>query len=475
MKRFQVSVLGFCLLLASFRAFAEPPYDAIVIGAGVAGLTAAEELSAQDKKILILEARDRLGGRVYSDYSWGFSIDLGASWIHGASGNALNDLVGNYPVVANTYSETEPAAMLKDFSLYDKEGKPVPDDVRKRFYQLAKEFDEFCDSGVGKESYESRFETFAANRNLSQADRDLLYYALENIYTYEFAENLKRVSPTIFRAYDRSKSHGINALLPSGYFQLFRRFAEKVPKKFRQVVKAVDYSKQPIEVTTQDTHYFADKVVVTVPLGVLKSGKIKFTPKLPARKMAAIGKLGVGNYEKLYLQFDRVFWDKDKEWIGKLPRERRRAFNLFNYYKYTQKPVLIAFTSGQLARDMEKKGHLQEWVMKRLKMMYGDDIPQPIQVKQTHWGQDPNTLGSYSYLPAKEDPALYEDMAKPVADKLFFAGEATSKSDPSTVLGAYLSGIRAAKEASRTWGQRVGDLCGSDSASTGEECRLKTV
>lgn len=268
---------------------------------------------------------------------------------------------------------------------------------------------------------------------------------MENIYTYEFADNLTKLSRNVHSASEASIASGKNALVPEGYFQLFRSLTQHVPIHLNQIVSQINYGPDGVNIITQHEKYHANQVIITVPLGVLKANAIKFHPALPKDKRAAISQLGMGSYEKLYLLFDKVFWDKDKEWIGMLPQNEQEAFNIFNYYKYTKKPVLIVFTSGKLARDMEKE-HLTEWVMQHLRRIYGNNIPKPIKNKKTHWGSDPFTRGSYSYLPVNVDKSVIDTLAQPVANRLYFAGEATSNTDPSTVHGAYLSGIRAAEE-----------------------------
>ncbi|MCE0721700.1 MULTISPECIES: flavin monoamine oxidase family protein [Legionella] len=434
------------LLLVVPWSWATHSYDTIIIGAGVSGLTAAKQLHQAHQDVLIIEAKDRLGGRVHTDYNWGFAIDLGATWIHGIEHNPLLPLLNQHAIVPNSYNNSKSTDMLKDFALYNSEGKPVSESSLKLFSSLAHEFIHYSKTQNIMLSFEQNFTAFAQKKKLDTDQRALLHYALENIYTYEFADNLTQLSRNVYSAYEGSISSGKNALIPEGYFQLFQKFSRHIPIHLNEIVQQIDYTSEDVRVITQKETYHAKHVIITVPLGVLKSNKIIFRPSLPKNKSNAIAQLKMGNYEKLYLLFDKVFWNKDKEWIGMLPKNKEEAFNIFNYYKYTKKPVLIVFTGGKLAREMEKRGHLNEWAMQRLRMIYGANIPEPIKVKQSHWVSDPFTLGSYSYLPINVDKNVIALLAKPVAGKLYFAGEATSITDPSTVHGAYLSGLRAAHE-----------------------------
>lgn len=116
----------FVLLTSSIHSsWAEHCYDTVIIGAGVAGLTAAKQLHDAQQDVLVLEAKNRLGGRVYTNYSWGFATDLGATWVHGIEHNPLLPLIKNETVVLNSYNNSEPIEMLKDFALYDTDGSPL--------------------------------------------------------------------------------------------------------------------------------------------------------------------------------------------------------------------------------------------------------------------------------------------------------------------------------------------------------------
>lgn len=433
------------LLFLFKSSLAEHRYDTIIIGAGVSGLTAAKQLHQAQQDVLILEAKNRIGGRVDTNYNWGFAIELGASWIHGIEHNPLIPLLGKLSIATTSYDNSNLIAMLEDFSLYDNSGKPVSKYELHLFSSLAYEFLQYCQTRNTLISFEQNFTEFAKQKKLTSKQSSLLYYALDNIYTYEFADNLPQLSLNSYFVSEESTATGKNAIIPAGYFQIFQQFSQHIPLYLNQVVREIDYDADGVTIITQNDTYHAKQAIITVSLGVLKSNKILFRPRLPKEKRDAIAQLQMGNYEKLYLLFDKVFWDKDKEWIGMLPRNKEEAYNIFNLYKYTQKPILIVFTSGKLARNMEK-GPLTHWVMHHLRQIYGSNIPEPIKTKRTHWASDPYTLGSYSYLPKDIDKKMITLLAKPVAGKLYFAGEATSTTDLSTVHGAYLSGMRVTQE-----------------------------
>lgn len=441
---FILRVLILCWFISPL-AFAMQNYDVIVIGAGVSGLTAANKLHKAHKKVLILEAKDRLGGRVYTTYDWGFATDLGASWIHGIKDNPLMSLLGNMKFYTNTYSDSKPQSLFRDFALYSSNGKRMPQAGIQEWTELTNDFIHYARQQNKTTTYQDIFNAYAHSKALNHQQKALLYYALINMYTYEFAADLNVLSPNTTSICDDSDNYGKNVILPEGYFKLFAPLSHGVQINLNQVVHQINYGTQGVDVVTQNNTYHAEKVIVTVPLGVLKAGKIAFNPELPKSKRLAIEQMGMGHFEKLYLLFDQVFWDKDKEWLGMLPKDENSGFNIFNYYKYTKKPILIFFTSGQLAQKMEMQ-QLTDWAMAQLKTMYGNTIPYPIKIKKTFWGSDPYTLGSYSYLPFNVDKKVIQDLAEPVNKQVYFAGEATSPTSISTVHGAYQSGLRVAAE-----------------------------
>lgn len=159
-------------------------YDTIIIGAGVSGLTAAHHLHNAKQKVLVIEAKNRLGGRVYTSYDWGFATDLGASWIHAIENNPLLPLIGKQSIIINSYSNSDPVAMLTNYALYDSEGKPVSKLTQDLFSSLTREFLRYCQTRSQMISFAQNLTTFAKQKKLTADQLALLSYALENIYTY---------------------------------------------------------------------------------------------------------------------------------------------------------------------------------------------------------------------------------------------------------------------------------------------------
>ncbi|KAI7280705.1 hypothetical protein KC345_g4585 [Hortaea werneckii] len=205
----------------------------------------------------------------------------------------------------------------------------------------------------------------------------------------------------------------------------------------------------------------ADEVVVTAPLGVLKSDMMDFDPPLPPWKEGAIKRMGFGLLNKLILLYDKPFWDDDRDMFGFLNEaeiegsldptdyaaKRGRFYLIWNATKISGRPMLVALLAGNSAFEAEQteSQSLVDDVTKRLRKTWGEDIPAPLEFIVSRWKKDPFTRGTYSYVGPETRPGDYDLMAKPVGN-LHFAGEATCGTHPATVHGALLSGLRVAAD-----------------------------
>ncbi|KAF9273055.1 hypothetical protein BGZ68_001874 [Mortierella alpina] len=224
---------------------------------------------------------------------------------------------------------------------------------------------------------------------------------------------------------------------------------------------------EPVQVKCRDgTSFGCSAAVITVPLGVLKSKQIAFSPALPQWKEQAIQQLGFGLLNKLVLVFEKPFWNTADELFGyarsgekvrsskdydrKAYRSCRGKFYMFwNCTEVSGLPVLVTLMAGQSAYDCEKmsKEDLVEEAMRTLAVIHPHlQLPPPIETLVTRWSQDEFAQGSYSFVGKDGDGGDYDQMAKPIGDRLYFAGEATCRQYPATAHGAYLSGIKVAKD-----------------------------
>ena len=193
----------------------------------------------------------------------------------------------------------------------------------------------------------------------------------------------------------------------------------------------------------------ADRVVVTLPLGVLKKGSVVFRPALPESKRLAIARLGMGLLDKLWLRFPRAFWGaRDNDLIGFVGANRGAWAETVDFQHVLGKPVLLCFQAGSVARTAEAlpDDRIVASAMEWIRAAFGSDAPDPVASQRTRWAADPFAFGSYSFFANGSTPRDVEALAASVGGRVFFAGEATSSNHPATVHGAFASGLRAAQE-----------------------------
>ncbi|KAI9894666.1 MAG: hypothetical protein M1814_002022 [Vezdaea aestivalis] len=224
---------------------------------------------------------------------------------------------------------------------------------------------------------------------------------------------------------------------------------------------ALDQSTARIECDDGDV-IEADRVVLTVPLGVLKAQSIRFNPALPDWKSRPIERLGFGTLNKVILVYEEPFWDVDRDMFGYLRQsqggdsvdqnsyrtDRGKCYIFWNCVKTSGRPMLVAVMAGDAAFDAERTSDqaiVQDATHILRKIFSPQEVTEPSETIITRWSRDRFSRGSYSYVAAQAHADDYDAMAKPVGN-LFFAGEATCASYPATVHGAYLSGLRAASE-----------------------------
>ncbi|MEN9620902.1 MAG: hypothetical protein RL499_1095, partial [Actinomycetota bacterium] len=223
--------------------------------------------------------------------------------------------------------------------------------------------------------------------------------------------------------------------------------ADGLDVRLGAAVTAVSWADDGVLVQTAAESFEADAVIVTVPLGVLQSGAIAIDPPLPEPHQAAIAGLGMGVLNKVFMLFDEVFWDDTVDWIGIVPPDGLDPWvDWVTVGRADGGPVLLGFAAGDLGRRVDAMSDEQvvASALATLRSAY-PGAPEPLDVLVTRWGADEFARGSYSFAAVGSDPEMRDDLAAPVGERVYLAGEATSREHPSTVHGALLSGRRAAE------------------------------
>ncbi|MCB0101776.1 MAG: FAD-dependent oxidoreductase [Anaerolineales bacterium] len=417
--------------------------EVLVLGAGISGLAAARTLMGDDWDVIVLEARDRVGGRIWTDTTLGVPLDMGASWIHGESGNPITELAKQFGV-KTTPTDDENAIVFKA------DGSEMSDvewaKLETLFEEVYAEVEAMQEDTDDDMPLQTAFDTALAEFDLSADQlRQLNYYAYLAT-ALEYGADPKDLS---LWEWDQDEEFGGNEVIfPGGYNQITNGLAQGLDIRLGIEVKAIRYGNDGVEVETSAGVFMAEKAVVTFPLGVLKQGVIKFEPPLPSSKRDAISRLGMGLLSKVYLKFPEAFWDEDVETISYIGDRLGEWCDWLSFAPFTGEPILMAFHGGDKGVALEKlsDAEISAEAMKALRAMFGDDIPEPVGMLVSRWSRDPYSFGAYSYIPPFASGEDHEALFEPVDGVLYFAGEATSRQYPSTVHGAYLSGVAAAEE-----------------------------
>lgn len=407
----------------------------IIIGAGIAGLAAGKTLKEKGFQVSLLEAQNKVGGRISTNRTLGVAFDEGASWIHGINGNPISSLAQQAGM--NTVLSDEESLIA-----YDLKGVIIP---KTTFNNAEAELENILSTLKNSGSNTQSFESVFNNLYPAKVDNRLWKFLLSTYITFDLGD-LDKVSSTL---YDEGEVFsGEERIATNGYDTLVNYLAQGLQVELNQRVTKINYAATKPQVTHNGKVSEADFVVVTVPLGVLKSGNIEFVPALPAAKQTAIEKIGMNCVNKFLLTWDNAFWD-DTLYLCYTP-ETRDKFNYFLNLKKVDKNLnaLMTFAYANYARQTESMTDAQviEEIMAYLKDIYGTSIPQPLGLLRTKWQSNENAFGAYSFTQVGTEMQHFDDLAEEIQDRLFFAGEHTHIDYFSTAHGAYLSGIREAEK-----------------------------
>lgn len=312
----------------------------VVVGAGVAGLSAARLLRDAGLDVLVVEARDRIGGRLHTERpdGWPLPLDLGASWVHDVAASDLADLLEESGIAAGAF-DYEDAVVL---------GPDGPADPGELLEDAAAALEDAVAHGEELDADVSLAEALAAVGAGEDVDPALLDHLLETEVAGEYAESAGRLSA--WWAFEEG-TEGDDLLVLGGYDGLATALADGVAVDLGRPIVAVARSEDGVQLTDATGGTVgADRVVVTLPLGVLQAGTVTFDPPLPAAHAEAIARLGVGLLDKLWLRFDEPFWSEEALVWSRVAPPGTPFRWWVNLQPLTGEPVLLAVQGGDTAR-----------------------------------------------------------------------------------------------------------------------------
>lgn len=431
----------------------------VVVGAGLAGLVAARQLISMGFRVVVLEGRARPGGRVKTCKMKGDSVvaavDLGGSVLTGINGNPLGVLARQLGLPLHKVRDICP--------LYLPNGKGIDADIDSRVeVAFNKLLDRVCKLRHAMiEEFKSvdvpLGSALEAFRNVYKVAEDpqermLLNWHLANL-EYANASLMSNLSMAFWDQDDPYEMGGDHCFIPGGNERFVRALAEDLPIFYKRTVETIRYGVDGIMVYAGGQEFRGDMVLCTVPLGVLKQGRIQFVPELPQRKKDAIQRLGYGLLNKVAMLFPHNFWGGEIDTFGHLTEDSSMRGEFFLFYSYSSVsggPLLVALVAGDAAIQFETMSPVEsvKRVLEILRGIYhpkGIVVPDPVQAICTRWGKDCFSHGSYSYVAVGSSGDDYDILAESVGEgRVFFAGEATNKQYPATMHGAFLSGMREA-------------------------------
>ncbi|MGY0158941.1 flavin monoamine oxidase family protein [Edwardsiella tarda] len=414
----------------------------LVIGAGLAGLACARTLQAQGFAVQVVEARQRIGGRIWTSHAWPeMPLDLGATWIHGTEKNPLTG-------IAEQIGARLLPTHYEEALVFAQDGRPLSAMEERVLERLKSVLFETLQEGQSAPQDKSILATVAdIVQDASPSKRLNIWYLLNSNLEQELSGALGEMSTYYFD--DDWAFGGEDALFPQGFSQITDHLAQGLTLALGQVVSQIAYSTTGVSVHTLQGEVFqADRVVITLPLGVLQRGHVTFAPALPADKLSAIQRLGMGTLNKCYLQFPHIFWPDDIDWLEYISPQPGVWSEWVSFARAAHWPVLLGFNAARQGVAMETLSDQQivADAMGVLQRLFGPTIPQPLRYQITRWSHDPYSAGSYSYYRTGSTPRDRRALGKSVADRLYFAGEAVSRRYYGTAHGALLSGLQAAQE-----------------------------
>ncbi|OVA19420.1 Flavin amine oxidase [Macleaya cordata] len=422
----------------------------IIIGAGISGISAAKVLAENGvDDLVILEASDRIGGRIRKEDFGGLPVEIGAGWVAGVGGKVSNPVweLANKSGLRTCFSDYSNAR----YNIYDQSGNIFPSGLAADSYNKA------VNSAIQElKNQEAKLHGTSTISEPPSSPETPIELAIDFVlHDFEMAE----VEP--ISTYTEYGDQEFLVADERGYEFLLYKMAEtflftsegKIADsrlQLNKVVREIQYSRNGVTVKTEDgCVYQANYVILSASVGVLQSDLISFRPPLPKWKTEAIMKCEVMVYTKIFLKFPYKFWPcgPDKEFFL-YAHERRGYYTFWQHMEnaYPGSNILVVTLTNEESKRVESQ--TDEETMKEamavLRDMFGPDVPEATQILIPRWWNNRFQRGSYSNYPILSSRQDFVDIKASVG-RVFFTGEHTSERFSGYVHGGYLSGIETSE------------------------------
>jgi monoamine oxidase len=411
--------------------------DAVIVGAGAAGIAAARRLASFNKRFVLLEAAQEVGGRCITDTkTFGVPYDRGAHWMYAADVNPLVKL--GVQAGLNVYT-VPPGQRIRIGRRYAREGEmedflaglvrvntAIADAARKSDVACAQVLPK--DLGDWRSTIEFVLGPYNGGKDLSE------------LSTVDLARSVERDNSAFCR---------------QGFGAVLAKLAAGLPLLTGTPVKTIEWwSRQRLEVDTAQGQFKTNAIIVTLSTNALAAGKVKFAPELPKRHLDALSKLKLGSRDHIALELPgNPLGLRADELVFEKSDNRQTAAILGNLSGTTLCTVDVG---GSFGRELSGKGEaaMIDFALSWLGSLYGADMKN--QVKRRHatrWNNEPWVLGATSAA-APGAQSARKILTEPLSGRIFLAGEATHETLWGTVAGAWESGERAAEAVLKLIGRR---------------------
>ncbi|OTG65435.1 flavin monoamine oxidase family protein [Acinetobacter silvestris] len=424
------------------------PDTILIIGAGIAGLACAQKLQEAGENVIILEAKKRIGGRIHSIQEDCHIFDLGASWIHGIENNPIWEITQKNNIATTVFN-------YMDSSYYHTNGQILSEIEQQEFELYIRKVSQL----LTESKHHSALE--AINEIMSSLEysetvfpekqlKSLLLSFFERLANDPFATDLSQLSAH----YEKYEGYfeGDEVIFPEGYIQVIESISKNLNIHTDIEILHITLKDDHIELIDQhNRRYLGSRVIVTVPLGVLKKDKIVFSPPLPAPYLNAIQDIGFGSFNKVFLEFEEPLpfdLDRTSTSISDFYWQDGHWFNLLNLTKIYNKPMYLMLFGGTQSEYIDHATDAEVWnfIYQGLNRTFSNIPNTPKNIIITRWGADQQSYGSFSFPTPLHTTELVKTLNQAIENRLFFTGEHCSLKYAGTVHGAYLNALEVSQK-----------------------------